>query len=49
MPDNIVVWSNATGTSLGESSVSISGQDMTNLNSITLNEQATNPGADDTL
>jgi hypothetical protein len=49
MPDNIVVWSNATDTSLGESSVSISGQDMTNLNSITLNEQAANPGADDTL
>jgi hypothetical protein len=47
--DNIVVWQNATGTSLGESSVSITGQNMTNLNSITLTEQAVNPGAEDTL
>jgi hypothetical protein len=47
--DNIVVWQNATGTSLGESSVSITGQNMTNLNSITLTEQAANPGAEDTL
>jgi hypothetical protein len=47
--DNIVVWHNATGTSLGESSVSVASQNMTNLNSISLNEVAINPGTDDTI
>jgi hypothetical protein len=48
-PDNIVVWRNAKGTSLREASVSITGENMANLNSITLNEVAANPGANDTL
>jgi hypothetical protein len=47
--DNIVVWRNASGTSLGESSVSVASQNMTNLKSITLTELAANPGTDDTL
>jgi hypothetical protein len=47
--NNIVVWHNATGTSLGESSVSVASQNMANLNSISLNEVAINPSTDDTI
>jgi hypothetical protein len=47
--NNIVVWQNTTGTNLEESSVPITGQNMTNLNSIILTEQAMNPGAEDML
>jgi hypothetical protein len=47
--DNIVVWQNAMGTSLGESFVFVTGQNMTNLNSITLTEQAAHPRAEDML
>jgi hypothetical protein len=48
-PDNIVAWSNATGTSLKKVSVSIVGQNMANLNLNTFNEQVANPSANDTL
>jgi hypothetical protein len=49
MVNNLVVWNNTTGTNLGESSVSVASQNMSNLKSITLTELATNPGTDDTL
>jgi hypothetical protein len=47
--NNLVVWNNTTGTNLGESSVSVASQNMSNLKSITLTELAANPGTDDTL
>jgi hypothetical protein len=47
--NNLVVWNNTTGTNLGESSVSVASQNMSNLKSITLIELAANPGTDDTL
>jgi hypothetical protein len=47
--DNVVVWCNATGTSLGDSAVSLADQSLSGVNSITLVEQAANPGSGDTL
>jgi hypothetical protein len=47
--NNLVVWNNTTGTNLGESSVYVASQNMSNLKSITLTELAANPGTDDTL
>jgi hypothetical protein len=49
MVNNLVVWNNTTGTNLGESLVSVTSQNMSNLKLITLTELAMKPGTDDTL